>query len=135
MSASCGFWRTGRGGLVAAVVDLDGFLAVVEPLPDDEEERGAWLSRTVYLYGPVIELVLTEAMARHDDLGRLALMMGHRVWVAPANLVTPLARAAWYRPAPRQLAAMLARLPRVARLWPVLRRMPEDPGPRQLPLF
>lgn len=135
MSASCGFWRTSRGGLLAAIVDLDGFLASVDAVPDDEEERSAWLSRAQYLYGPTIELVLTEPIARHDGLGRLALMMGHRVWLAPANLITPLARAAWYRPAPRQLAAMLARLPRVDRLRTVLRRLPADPGPRQLPLF
>lgn len=132
MSASCGFWRSGRGGLIAAVVDLDGFLAAVEAVPDDEEERCSWLSDLYWRHGPILELVLTEPLARHDGLGRLALMMGHRVWVAPANLVAALAQAAWYRPAPRQRAVLLARLPRVALLRAALRRVLPDPGPDQL---
>jgi len=132
MSASCGFWRTERGGLLAAIVDLDGLLLGAELVPDDEEDRCGWFARALWHYGPFLELVLTEPNARHDDLGRLALMLGHRVWVAPANLVTALAQAAWYRPSPRQRAAMLARLPRVALLRATLRRAPRDPGPDQL---
>lgn len=135
MSASCGFWPTSRGSLLAAIVDLDGLLIAIELLPDDDEERSAWISRAQYLYGPFLELVLSESLVRHDGFGRTALVLGHRVWVAPSELVHALARAAWYRPAPRQLATMLARWPRIARIRPALRCLPADPGPRQLQLF
>ena len=132
MSASCGLWRTKRGCLLAAIVDLDGLLLGTEPVPDDEEDRCDWFAPVQWHYGPFLEIVLTEHLARYDSLGRLALLLGYRVWIAPANIVTPMSRAAWYRPTPRQLAAMLARMPRVARLRLALRHLPPDPGPDQL---
>lgn len=98
MSASCGFWPTSRGSLLAAIVDLDGLLIAIEVLPDDDEDRSAWISRAQYLYGPFLELVLSESLVRHDGFGRTALVLGHRVWVAPSELVHALARAAWYPP-------------------------------------
>jgi hypothetical protein len=129
---TCGVWPAARG-LVAALIDADGVLTLTAGLPADADERGLWLSRAVAHHGPVLELVLPSSVARDDSLGRLALEHGYAVWVAPARLVLAIARAAWWRPSPRQMAAILARLPQVRSLRSALRRLPPD-EPRQLTL-
>lgn len=130
---TCGLWPSSRG-VVAAVVDADGILALVAPLPHDSDERDLWLSRTVAHHGPGLELVMTESLARYDSLGRFALECGYPLWIAPPRLVTAIARAAWWRPAPRQLAALLARMPQVRPLRAALRRRRPD-EPRQMSLL
>lgn len=131
---TCGVWP-GRRGLVGAVADADGQLAHVGTLPNDADQSGCWLSRTEAHCGPGLELVLTERLARSDPLGRLALELGYRVWVAPLGLVRLIAETSWWRPSPRQFATVLARLPRSRTARLTLRQMPLDPGPRQLRLF
>jgi hypothetical protein len=134
VSPTCGLWP-GRRGLVGAVLDADGQLASVGTLPPHESETGLWLSQTEAHCGPGLELVLTEQLARHHPVSRLALDLGYLAWVAPPDLVKLISGAAWWRPTPRQLAAMLARLPRVRAARFMLRRLPLEPGPRQLRLF
>jgi fructose-specific component phosphotransferase system IIB-like protein len=128
---SCGLWPTHRG-LVGAVVDADGVLVFAGRLPTDLDERNSWLFHVERHYGASPELVLTEPVARRDPIGRITAECGFTVWVAPLSVVTPLARAAFWRPTPRQLAALLARMPRVASLRAALRLVPRDPGPSQL---
>ena len=129
---TCGVWPAARG-LVAALVDADGVLALTTALPGDPDERCLWLSRAVAHHGPCFEMVLPSSVARDDSLGRLTLEHGYPVWVAPTRLVLAIARAAWWRPSPRQMAAILARLPQVRPLRSALRRLPPD-EPRQLTL-
>lgn len=131
--ATCGVWRS-RPGLRVAVVDPDGSLVSTENLPPDDEGRFDWLAHCQFEHGPDLALVLPELVARYDTLGRLALERGHVVWIAPAALVEPIARAAWQRPSPSQMAALLARVPLVAALRASLRYAPGD-DPRQLRLL
>jgi len=134
LGPSCGFWST-RRGLVGAVVDVDGPLLLACCLPEDATDRSAWISNIERSYGAPLELVFTEHTARWELLARVAVELGHRVWIAPRDLVVAMGRAAWWRPRPQQLAATLARFPRVASLRQSLRMCPADPGPRQLRLF
>jgi hypothetical protein len=55
--------------------------------------------------------------------------------VAQTELIGLVAAAAWCRPTPRQLAAALARLPRIRAARSSLRQLPLHPGPHQLPLL
>jgi hypothetical protein len=130
----CGLWPSSRG-FVAAVVDPDGALITVATLPVEAEEQIAWLSGHRTLCSPGPDLVLSEPTARRHAIGRYALASGYRVWVAPMSLVTPISRAAWWRPTPRQIATLLARLPKSRALRASLRRLPPDPGPLQQCLF
>jgi hypothetical protein len=134
LGPSCGLWST-RRGLVAAVIDVDGPLLLAGYLPEDITDRSVWLSNVERHHGTGLELVFTDCTARWDPLGRLALELGHRVWIAPRYLAVAIARAAWWRPRPLQIAATLARFPRVAHLRQSLRLCPADPGPQQLGLF
>jgi hypothetical protein len=131
---TCGLWPTIRG-LVGALVDPDGAVITAATLPAAVDEQLDWLSRYRSLCDPGVDLVITEPTARHEPLGRLALEFGYRVWIAPLSLVTPISRAAWWRPTARQIATLLARLPNSIALRAILRRLPPNPSPSQLCLF
>jgi hypothetical protein len=132
---SCGLWPTSRG-LVASLVDADGVLAYAGAIPaDSEDDFLDWLAGIQRYHGPITHLVLTESLARDSFLAAHAIQYGHRLWIAPLGLVTSISRAAWWRPTPRGIAAMLARLPLVAALRAFLRLAPTTPSPDQLDLF
>lgn len=133
VGAACGVWPAQRG-LCVAIVDPDGPLLFSGQLPD-LDERDLWFARVGAEYGTWLEYVLTEPMARFSSFGREALERGHRVWIAPFDLVTAISCVAWHRPSPRRMATILARLPHSWRLRPALRRAPPEPGPRQLRLL
>lgn len=133
MSGTCGVWSC-RRGLYAVVLDCDGLLALRGAVPDEDENQIAWLAKLEREVGGPLEMVLPEHLARAASLGRLAQLYQCQVWVAPDRLVASIRAVVWDRPSPRQLAAMLARLPRVRDLRVALRRMPGDDY-RQLTLF
>lgn len=133
MNSTCGIWPA-RRGLYAVVLDREGLIAVAGAVPIDDDEQLGWLSRAEYYAGTGLQLIFPEYLARATGLSRMALLNGYDVWVAPQKLVSAVACSAWYRPAPRQLAGVLARLPRVPDLRRALRRMPRD-DEWQLQLF
>lgn len=136
LGPTCGLWPGARA-LIGAVVDPDGLLVAAGGLPqgNDDGEDGSWLSHLEAHYGPDLELVLTPRLARQNPLGRVAVELGYQVWVAPSHLVSLVASAAWYKPSPRQLATVLARLPLTRATRAALRQLPLAPGPRQLRLL
>lgn len=135
---TCGLWPGARG-LFGAVVDPDGVLVqagTIRPTEDGEvDEHDLWYANVERFHGPGLEVVVTPRLARHHRAARLALELGHQVWVAPANVVALIVSTAWWRPTPRHYAVALARLPhsRIAR--PMLRRLAPEPYPRQLRLL
>ena len=131
----CGLWPTPRG-LVAAAVDPGAALIACERLPAEDDEQLLWLSRLELRHGCTgVELVMIERTARQEPLAPRALEIGYRLSVADEVIAQTVARAAWYRPAPRHLATVLARMPRVRALSRSLRRAPLPPIPSQLRLF
>lgn len=133
----CGLWP-GERGLVGAVVDLDGVVLearTIRPSDDDEiDEHDVWFGRVTRFHGPQIEVVVTPRLARGHPACRLALDLGHRVWLAPRSVLELIASVAWWRPTPRNYAIALARMPLSRAARPLLRTLMPDP-PRQLRLF
>jgi hypothetical protein len=121
--------------LVGVVVDHDGARVIASRIPDDEPgEALNWLARAEYEVGPGLELVVSSCTVRHLDLAAHALLLEPRVWVAPRNIVLAVCRAAWWRPTPRQIATVLARMPYSRHLRACLRLQPRI-SYRQLRLF
>ena len=115
----CGLWRSPRR-LLAVVLDEHG-----RPRPPisialtDDARLGllAWLQSK-----GLRDLVLTDALARGDPIGRMALALGIRVWVLPAPVVADVRQAtAWPRRAPKSPAAPLVRCHRPTALRPSAR--------------
>jgi hypothetical protein len=131
--ATCGIWRGGRG-LVAVVVDEDGLVAFEGYLPL-EEAWPRWLSTLAANHGANLSLVLSDRCARRERIGRVAVRLGYQLLIAPTELVTPLSRAAWSKPSARQLAALLARLPRIRAFRSALRANLPRSAPKQMALF
>jgi len=129
----CGLWRTPRR-LVAVVLDEDG-----RPRPPlsvaltDDARWGllVWLqSRGCH------DVVLTDALARGDPIGRIAVTLGVRLWVAPASVVEGVRQATELsRRPPKYTAALLARWPSAPALRAYLRAVEPDVSDRQLGLW
>jgi hypothetical protein len=131
--ATCGIWRGSRR-LIAVTVDDEGCVVFEGALPAQSQDWPAWFSGLELRHGPGIALVLTERTARHERIGQVAVDVAESVWIAPADVVAQISRAAWFRPTPRQLATVLARLPRVRAYRAALRPASHRASPSQLPL-
>ena len=129
----CGLWRTPRR-LLAVVLDEHG-----HPRPPisvaltDDARWGllVWLQSKGHR-----EVVLTDALARGDPIGRIALTLGVRLWVVPASVVEGVRQATELtkRP-PKHTAALLARWPGAPALRSYLRAAVPDLDDRQLGLW
>lgn len=106
----CGLWATPRR-LLAAVMDEDGKFETL--LSAKRTEEGRW--SLMAAIGPEPELVLTDAIARSDPIGGVALRCGVRVWTVPAALVEGV----------RQLADLTTRHPKLSAV--LLARWPDAP--------
>ena len=134
IDVTCGLWLT-RRGLIASVIDGAEKCHLPRLVPADESERMDWLSEIQRQHGPRLDLVLTDAVAALDPIGRLAITNGIPVWLAPEALVAAICQAAMPRPRHANAASLLARLPR-CRVWrPHLRRVASLADTRQLLLF
>lgn len=129
----CGLWRSPRR-LLAVVLDEHG-----RPRPPisialtDDARLGllAWLQSK-----GLRNLVLTDALARGDPIGRMALALDIRLWVVPAQVVEDVRQATELnRRAPKYTAALLARWPGAPALRSYLRTAGPDLDHRQLGLW
>jgi hypothetical protein len=128
---SCGIWP-GQRRLVAVAADDDG--RFVDPVGRGSySDEGRWdlVSFIEGHHGLDCVFVVTEAFARDDPFGRLAVSRGARVWMVPDHVVDDFRMLACNPSAsPRQLALLLARVLLCLPLRPKLRAMR-----LQLPLF
>lgn len=129
----CGLWRTPRR-LLAVVLDDRGHSRPPISIALTDDARWGlliWLQSKGHR-----EVVLTDALARGDPIGRMALTLGLRLWVVPAPVVQGVRQAAdLTRRAPKHTAALLARWPGVPALRPYLRAARPDLDDRQLGLW
>lgn len=129
----CGLWRTPRR-LLAVVLDEHG-----RPRPPisvaltDDARWGllVWLQSQGYH-----DVVLTDALARGDPIGPIALTLGVRLWVVPASVVEGVRQVTELtKRAPKHTAALLARWPGAPALRSYLRAAVPDLDDRQLGLW
>ncbi len=129
----CGLWRTPRR-LLAVVLDDHG-----HPRPPisvalaDDARWGllVWLQSKGHR-----DVVLTDALARGDPIGRIALTLGVRLWVVPASVLEGVRQAtALTKRPPKHTAALLARWPAAPALRSYLRAVVPDLDDRQLGLW
>jgi hypothetical protein len=131
--SSCGLWRTPRR-LLAVVLDDEG-----DPRPPisvaltDDARWGllVWLQAK-----GCRDVVLTDALARGDPIGRMAVTLGVRLWTLPTSIVEGVRQATELakRP-PKHTAALLARWPSAPALRVYLRAAEPDASDRQLGLW
>ncbi len=127
---TCGLWLA-RRRLVAAMVGPEGEARrVIRAALTDDARFGLveYLAAT-----GTTELVATEALIRVDLLPSQAARRGLVVWAVGDGLVAALLGAAAIRD-PARAATLLARLPVIALLRALLRRL-APPDTRQLPLL
>lgn len=129
----CGLWRTPRR-LLAVVLDEHGRSRPPISIARTDNARWGlllWLQSKGHR-----DLVLTDALARGDPIGRMALAQGVRVWLVPTPVVEDVRQATELttRPA-KYTAALLARWPGAPALRSYLRPAVPDFDDRQLGLW
>ncbi len=129
----CGLWRTPRR-LLAVVLDEHGRQRPPISIALTDDARWgllAWLQSKGHR-----DVVLTDALARSDPIGPIALTLGVRLWVVPASVVEGVRHATELtKRAPKHTAALLARWPAAPALRSYLRAAVPDLDERQLGLW
>ena len=130
--AACGVWP-GTRGLAAAALDVDGGIRTVR-LPRNDDARAGLVAYLVA--AGAAELALPDVLVRADAIGRIALANGLTVWSVPRMVVEPLRQAAGISPQRTALlAALVARLPRIAHYRAQLHRVQHVHPGKQLRLI
>lgn len=130
---TCGLWLS-RGVLWASVADDDGRHVTTSSISRNDDERWGLLENLEATYGLDIAIVMTDAQARLDDVGRIAVERKLVVWLAPWRLIDGLRTVAGLTTGPpRRTAILLARLHLHSAYRGLLKRLERDD--RQLVLL
>jgi hypothetical protein len=125
---SVGLWPTARH-LLAVGLDERGRAA--RPLVAMRSALARQAMLDFFASLPVLDVVLAETVLGADltpeSFADVLHAHNRTVWIAPAALAEATCAAAGQRASPRNLAAILARLPAIPRLRRELRRLTRSP--------
>lgn len=124
---SCGIWPSSRRLIAVIVSDAGRCRAPISIALSDEAAHALIEYLTTEIDA---DIVLTDRFLA-KPIGQAAAAGRGRLWIAPTSLVESIRSAAALNA--RATAAMLARLPRVPTMRPLLRRRLTDP--KQLTLL